>query len=134
MNAVVEALLHVYPDCQAIYIFGSWGTPDERPGSDADIALLLPDETARKNAGLSYSGVRTALEEMLGRPVDLVNLRMVQTVFRKEVIAAGRRIFCADETLVAEFEARTLSYYQKLNDERREILEEFARTGRAYPV
>ncbi|MCZ7670644.1 MAG: hypothetical protein M5U34_27580 [Chloroflexi bacterium] len=47
---------------------------------------------------------------------------------------AERRIFCADEYAADEFEMLTLSYYQKLNEERREILAEFARTGRAYPV
>jgi hypothetical protein len=35
---------------------------------------------------------------------------------------------------VAEFEALTLSLYQKLNDERRDILAAFHATGRAYDV
>jgi predicted ATPase len=33
-----------------------------------------------------------------------------------------------------EFEMLMLSFYQKLNEERQDILAEFARTGRAYPV
>jgi hypothetical protein len=60
--------------------------------------------------------------------------RIIQTVFQKEIIAAGRLIRCADRFAVDEFEMLVISLYQKLNEERREILESFFRTGRAYAV
>ena len=47
---------------------------------------------------------------------------------------ADRRIFCADAYAADEFEMMTLSFYAKLGDERREILEQFRETGRAYSV
>ncbi len=75
-----------------------------------------------------------ALAAVLGKNVDVINLRQASTVFQKEIIMAERRIFCANPYAADEFEMLTLSYYQKLNEERREILVEFARTGRAYPV
>jgi hypothetical protein len=58
----------------------------------------------------------------------------VPTVLQKEIVAAGRRVYQADEYAADEFEMLVISYYQKLNDERREILEAFNRTGRAYTV
>lgn len=75
-----------------------------------------------------------ALEDALRRPVDLLNAREVSTVFQKEIISAGRLLYCADPTGVPEFEMLTLSLYQKLNEERKEILAAFRETGRAYPV
>ena len=63
-----------------------------------------------------------------------MSARRVSTVFQKEIVATGRLLFCADENAVAEFEMLTLSFYQKLNEERKEILEEFERTGKAYDV
>jgi uncharacterized protein len=62
--------------------------------------------------------------------VDLINLRQVSTVLQKEVIAADRRIYLADEYAAAEFEMLTLSYYQKLNKERATIIRDALATGR----
>ncbi|MCJ7817700.1 MAG: helix-hairpin-helix domain-containing protein [Candidatus Thorarchaeota archaeon] len=46
----------------------------------------------------------------------------------------GRLILSNDKRAVAEFEMLTLSYYQKLNEERSGILQEFYKTGKAYNV
>ena len=42
---IVERVLGRFPDVEAIYLFGSYDTQDELPGSDIDIAMLLPPET-----------------------------------------------------------------------------------------
>jgi hypothetical protein len=36
---IVRIVLQHYPSTQAIYLFGNYGTPDEWPQSDVDIAL-----------------------------------------------------------------------------------------------
>ncbi|MDV7391075.1 hypothetical protein RZS08_06975, partial [Arthrospira platensis SPKY1] len=74
------------------------------------------------------------LVDALDKEVDLLNARRVATVLQKEIIANGRLIYTADSYAVDEFEMLVISYYQKLNEERREILAEFQRTKRAYPV
>ncbi len=74
------------------------------------------------------------LERLLGKPVDLINLRQVSTVFRKEIIMADRRIDCRDQYAADEFEILTLSFYQKLNQEQRDVLTEGLRSGRFYNV
>lgn len=65
---------------------------------------------------------------------DLINLRTAPVILRKEIIAAERRVYCADIYAADEFEMLTLSLYQKLTAERREIVEGGLKTGRFYDV
>lgn len=131
---IIRCIRQHYSEVQAIYLFGTYGTENEWKGSDVDIALLFRGDLAESVDYVSLSKLNSALESKLQRKVDLINLRKVSTVFQKEVIAADRRIFCADQNASDEFEMLTLSYYQKLNEERKEILDEFNRTGSAYQV
>jgi predicted nucleotidyltransferase len=127
-----ETLAH-FPSVQGIYLFGSYGTADEWPDSDVDMALLLPPEEADRAGNLAFSDLHARLSILLKRDADLLNARLVSTVFQKAIIF-GELIYCADQYAVDEFEMLTLSYFQKLNEERAEILAEFRRTGRAYAV
>lgn len=126
-------MLESYPTAQGIYLFGSFGTAVEWPESDVDIAVLLPPEIAAQTSPLELNQLQQRLARRLGRDVDLLNAREVSTVFQKAIIY-GELIYCADQYAVDEFEMLTLSYYQKLNDERAGILESFRQTGRAYAV
>ena len=54
----------------------------------------------------------------------------MNTVFQKEIIAADRTIFCADEAAADQFEMLTLSLYQQLQEERKEIIEDPVADGR----
>ncbi len=129
-NAIVNAVLKHHPQVQAVYLFGTYGTEHERPGSDVDIAVLLSTEDARQSGSLTWSGLHVVLEQLLGKDIDLINLRRASTVLQKEVIFAGRRIFCTDRYAAEEFEMLVLSFYQKLNEERAEILAVGLRSGR----
>lgn len=130
---VINILTEYFPDVQAVYIFGSMETQDERGTSDVDIALLLPPDTARQVGSLAVHDVRFELESVLGRDVDLINLRLVNTVLQKEIVTTGRRVFCAQDGYATElFEMLTLSLYQKLNEERADIVQEIMNSGRVY--
>jgi predicted nucleotidyltransferase len=131
---IIQTVLDHYPDTQAIYLFGSWGTEDEWPSSDVDMAVLLPPQQAKAVDFWAWNSLATRLGDIVHKSVDLLNVRQVSTVFQKEVVMADRRLFCADEYAADEFEMLTLSFYQKLNQERAEILAEFKRTGKAYNV
>lgn len=133
-EVIVRIVVAHYPTTQAIYLFGSYGTADEWPDSDVDIALLLPAEQTSGLPHLALTPCHHSLQDTLGKSVDLLNAREISTVLQKEIIASGRVLYCADDDAVAEFEMLTLSHYQKLNDERKAILESFAQTGRAYDV
>ncbi len=132
---IIHAICAAHPNTQAIYLYGTWETEDQRQDSDLDIAVLLPPATAR---AVDYSAwLRLSVKVAQAAKVDyadLINLRTAPVILRKEIIAANRRIYCADEYAADEFEMLTLSYYQKLNDERRGIVESGLSTGRFYDV
>jgi predicted nucleotidyltransferase len=115
-------------------LFGSLATGEAWPDSDADIALLLPFAQARQSGQLLLSPCAVDLADQLNRDVDLLNLRLLSTVFQNQVIASGKLLHAHDESAADEFEMLALSLYQKLNEERAGILEDFRRTKRAYPV
>lgn len=132
MDTLVQTILKRYPETQAVYLFGSYGTGHEWPESDVDIAVLLPPEKAKNTGSLSIIDLQFELETLLKKQVDLINLRLVSTVFQKEIIAADRRIFCADNNAAIMFEMLVVSGYQKLNEERAGIIEDALKTGRFY--
>lgn len=132
-DLICRVVLSHYPATQGIYLFGSQLSKNRRSDGDVDVAVLLTHVQAKKEKSLAFSECRFELERAFGCSVDLLNARCVSTVFQKEIIF-GKLIYCADKAAVEEFEMLTLSYYQKLNEERAGILESFLKTGRAYPV
>jgi predicted nucleotidyltransferase len=133
-HANIRIILNHFPSVQGIYLFGSHGSEYERPDSDVDIALLLPPLLAADLTSLSLTDCRIELERAFSKEVDLLNLRRVSTVTQKEIIANGCLVYCADRNALEEFEMLVISYYQKLNEERHSIMQDFLRTGRAYLV
>lgn len=127
---IVKTILNFYPDTEAIYLFGTYGTADETGESDADIALLLPFLQAKSVKNLAMSPCCHALEDALQRTVDLINLRTANTVFQHEIIRDGRIIYKTGDYAVDCFEMFVMSSYQKLNEERAGILREVMQSGR----
>ena len=129
-DSITKIVLEHYPHAQGIYLFGSFMTVDEWPESDVDIALLLPPAEAKKERTLVMSECSLALARALNKEVDLLNARTVSTVFQNEIISKGRLLYCADRYAVDEFEMLTMSYYQKLNEERADIIASALADGR----
>ena len=133
-DTIVKTVLSYCSDVEAVYTFGSYGTDEERPESDIDIAVLLPHDRAKEIGHIAMNDCRQALADVMGKEVDLINLRRVNTVLQKEIIMNGRIIYQPDETAVDYFEMAVLTAYQKLNEERSEILQEIIRSGRILNV
>jgi predicted nucleotidyltransferase len=132
LPALSQIVLNTFPDTEAIYLFGSYATGMHSTDSDLDLAILLPYSTAHKAGSLYLSPLHSEFCRQAPFAVDLINLRLVSTVFQIEIINTGRRIYCADEAHCIDFEALTLSLYQKLNEERGEIIDQIYATGRVY--
>ena len=130
LDAITKTVLEYYPNVQGVYLFGSYMTADEWPDSDVDIALLLPPAEAKKERSFAMSECSLALARVLNKDVDLLNARAISTVFRNEIISKGRLLYCADRYAVDEFEMLTMSYYQKLNEERADIIASALADGR----
>ena len=134
LKYLINCTLNSFPKLQALYLFGSFANQTQTSESDIDLAILLPHEAAKQTGSLMLSPFHLTLEKQLQRKVDLINLRQVSTVLQHEVINKGMILLNLDENAVDEFEMLTLSFYQKLNEERKEILEQFYQTGSAYAV
>jgi predicted nucleotidyltransferase len=134
MQFVIDTILRDFPDTEAVYLFGSTVDSSLHDASDIDIAVLLPPQTAAAAGNLSFTDLRVGLEDHYHRDLDLINIREVSAVFRMEIIMKGERIFTVNRVEAEIFEMLSLSFYQKLNEERKELIEELYRTGRAYNV
>lgn len=130
MADIIKTVLSFYPGTEAIYLFGSYLTPDEHKESDVDLALLFSRGKARMISSLNVSECRYKLEDILQRTVDLINIRMANTVFQYEIIQGGRIIYKQSDYAVDSFEMEVISSHQKLNEERASILEDILETGR----
>ena len=132
IDVIVRRVTSACPDVEGIYLYGSSAGDMSNQASDVDVAIVLPGASARTAGSLALSELRFTLEEALGRTVDLVNARAAPIVLQKEIIATGTPIYAADPPALQRYEMIVLSLYGKLNEERRDILKEFASTGRAY--
>jgi predicted nucleotidyltransferase len=127
-DCFTSSLLAALPDCQAIYLFGSWGTDAQRPESDIDLAVL-PSQPIDP---VHRWELAQTLASTVGRDVDLVDLLSASTVLRMQVVAHGERIYCSDVDKVEQFENIVFSSYAKLNEERRDILADVRQRGNIY--
>ena len=64
--------------------------------------------------------------------VDLVGLQEASTDFRFVIVSTGQRIYCSDRTYCDTFDMIAYSMYQRLELERREIVEAVKKRGRIY--
>ena len=125
-------VLALFPTTQAIYLFGSHVSGSIHEQSDLDLALLLPSHRAFTSEPARWWQLQDELMTLFNRSVDLINLRQSSTVFQVEILRTGRRIYCIDLQLCNEYEGLILSLYQKLNEERAEILSSIRETGIIY--
>jgi len=129
-----QITLRHYPKTEALYLFGSYADKQNHDDSDIDLALLLPAPDSQLIGSLAMSECRFEFEDMLKITVDLINLRQVSTVFQKEIVSTATRLFTQRPYQAEEFEMLVYSFYQKLNQERADILQAFQMTGRAYQL
>ncbi len=94
----------------AVFLFGSWARGRQRPDSDVDLALL---GTAALDP-LALFDWAAGLESILGRPVDLVDLRSASPILARQVLRHGSCVVRKDPRSVQEFIARTLTDYEDL--------------------
>jgi predicted nucleotidyltransferase len=127
---IVTAIMQQLPMTQAIYLFGSFGTPYQRPTSDVDIAVLLPHD--RQTPSERFIALQQQLALMLQRDVDLIDLRSANTILQFEIIEHGRRIIAPVRSESDLFEVLVCAFYQKIHQERAEIITAGLQSGRFY--
>jgi predicted nucleotidyltransferase len=125
---MIQRMKEAVPELVAIYRFGSQAQGAARPESDVDLALLAPRALSPK----ARLALREELSLLLSRDVDLVDLRQASTVLRMQVVSTAECLFSADDRKREQFETMVYSSYARLNEERREILDDIRARGRVY--
>lgn len=120
----LEELLARTPGLIAAYLFGSYGTARQTPLSDVDLALVFragksPDFRGEMRL---RADILDALQE---EDVSIVILDRAPSPFQYEVLATGRRLYCADEAALADFVERVLKVYCDFAIDHRHFLAEY---------
>jgi predicted nucleotidyltransferase len=88
----LRALLAGFPQLELALLFGSLAQDRHRTGSDIDIAVAAHQAlTATEKIALVE-----ALAERTGRPVDLVDLKVVAQPLLGQILRHGRRLLGSD--------------------------------------
>ncbi len=74
-------------------LFGSTLRDEARPDSDIDILVSFEEQADSKG----YFGVQCYIEDLLGRPVDLVTRKALRTELRPHIEAEAVDVFAAPE-------------------------------------
>ncbi len=127
-NKLVNGALAAFGKPIAIYLFGSACTNELIQDSDIDVAVLQDDELDA-SAVLEF---KSFVSREFLRDTDVVDLMRADTVTIAEIVSTGDVVYTNDPDRVAFFNTLAYSKYALLNEERREILEDVARTGVIY--
>lgn len=128
VEIVISDLQSTLPDLEGIYLFGSRADGSANLQSDWDFAFL-----SRQGLGeLQLWELKSSLEAKLNIDIDLIDLYKASTVLQWEVLKTGKIIYSADDFAVQTFEYLTMSFYQKLTEERQGIIDEIVKRGSVY--
>lgn len=127
-QAALDLVCGRVPALQALYCFGSAVSGDTHPDSDVDVAVL----TAIRMDPLERWRLQEDLAALIGRGVDLVDLRSASAVMKVQVLASGVVLVDRDPHARAWFEMIALADYARLNEERKAILADIKDRGHVY--
>lgn len=128
IQQVINTILEVFPTIEGVYIFGSTGTEFEKKESDVDIAILSDSPMT----SIQVWNLSQKIAVAINKDVDLVDLHEVSTVFCFQIISTGKRVYCRDKNICDNFEMIAYSSYLRLNEERKEILDDIKNRGQIF--
>lgn len=124
---MLTAILDRFPNALAVYAFGSQMQGAAGPNSDLDLAVLV----AGYADPIQLWELAGSLADVVGCPVDLLDLRAASTVMQYQVVTTGRRLWA--RTLDADlFESFVLSEKTALDEARSGLLSDIHKTGRIH--
>jgi len=124
---VVTAIRARFHNAMAIYAFGSQVQGTAGPNSDLDLAVLV----AGYADPLVLWDMAGILADVVGCPVDLLDLRAASTVMQYQVITTGQRLWSVGLP-VGLFETYVLSEKTALDEARAPLMADIQRTGKIH--
>lgn len=115
------------PGLLAVYVFGSQVTGEAGSESDLDVAVL----SAGVVEPLLLWRLSGELADIVGVPVDLLDLRAASTVMQYQVLTTGRRLWSGN-IQAGLFESYVLSEKTALDTARAELLADIQKEGNVY--
>ncbi|MFJ7793351.1 nucleotidyltransferase domain-containing protein [Pseudomonas sp. NPDC096950] len=115
------------PDLLAVYLFGSQITGDAGAESDLDVAVLSSGPVEP----LMLWRLSGELADIVGVPVDLLDLRAASTVMQYQILTTGHRLWSKDSQ-AGLFESFILSEKTALDTARAELLADIQKEGKVY--
>ncbi|SDL95426.1 Nucleotidyltransferase domain-containing protein [Oryzisolibacter propanilivorax] len=121
---LVTLLRQRLPGLLAVYGFGSRVQGTARPGSDLDMAVLVPGYVP----ALQLWELAGDLAALAGTDIDLLDLRAASTVMQYQIVTTGRRWWARDSQ-AALYEAAILSQKTALDTARAGLLADIMQRG-----
>jgi len=110
-----------------VYLFGSPASGTSRPESDLDLAVL----GERPYDPWDLFQVASLLSRLVGREVDLVDLRQAPLALQAQVAAFGQALYLR-ENEAERFLDLALKAYARLNEERAGLIQDILKRGLVY--
>lgn len=112
------------PGLVALYLYGSYDTPDQTPLSDVDLAAVFaPGETPDGRERIALAVLAT---EALGEvDVSLSILDDAPVRFQHKVLRTGRVLLLNDPAALADFQERVVKRYCDFALDYREIVRDY---------
>lgn len=106
------------PQAWAVYAYGSVARGDEWPGSDVDLAVLMPPGQRLPDR----LGLMSRVAQRIGREVDLADLRCTGLDLAMEVIRDGRPLWVRQRDATLQWEVQQMSDYADFQPRRAAIV------------
>ncbi|AOV06918.1 type VII toxin-antitoxin system MntA family adenylyltransferase antitoxin [Sporosarcina ureilytica] len=111
-----------------IMLYGSFAKGTAHAESDIDLAYFS-DKQLPSYERFSLAG---ELAIIIGREVDLVDIKLIDTVFTMQIFEQGLPIYIKDENEFIRQKIRAYSMYATLNEQRAPIIDAIKQRGSVF--
>ncbi|HHY59118.1 MAG TPA: nucleotidyltransferase domain-containing protein [Clostridia bacterium] len=105
---LLPALFARYPEIVAVFLFGSYGTEYQHPGSDIDLAVYFSRQVS---LALEADLLGEICDILRTDRVDLVNLNKAPLPLQFKAVSQGRLIYEADYIATCDYIESLLKQY-----------------------
>lgn len=126
-SAIIAKIVAVLPSALAIYGFGSRVDGTANADSDLDLAVLV----AGYVDPIKLWNLSSELADIVGCPVDLLDMRAASTVMQYQILQTGHRLW-GQEPQAGLFECFVLSEKNALDSARAPLLSDIQTRGNIY--